>query len=84
MAHLTILIQCKTKGAVGAVCALLCNWQLGASLPNTVGDGALTLQGSHRMGDGPFFSKNLQASLFNDNLSNEPNFGRIHLAGQYL
>ncbi len=30
------------------------------------------------------FSKNLRASLFNDNLSNEPNFGRIHLAGQYL
>ncbi len=30
------------------------------------------------------FSKNLRASLFNDNLSNEPNFGRIHPAGQYL
>ncbi len=29
-------------------------------------------------------SKNLRASLFNDDLSNEPNFGRIHLAGQYL
>jgi hypothetical protein len=24
------------------------------------------------------FSKNLNASFFNDNLSNEPNFGRIH------
>jgi hypothetical protein len=23
-------------------------------------------------------------TLFNDNLSNEPYFGRIHLAGQYL
>jgi hypothetical protein len=29
-AHLPILVQCKTKGAVGAVCALLRNWQLGA------------------------------------------------------
>jgi hypothetical protein len=28
------------------------------------------------------FSKNLRASLFNDYLSNEPNFSRIHLAGQ--
>ncbi len=25
-----------------------------------------------------------RASLFNDDLSNEPNFGRVHLAGQYL
>jgi hypothetical protein len=29
-------------------------------------------------------SKNLRVSLFNDDLSNEPNFSRIHLAGQYL
>ncbi len=29
------------------------------------------------------FSKNLRASLFNEDLSNEPNFGRIHLAGQW-
>jgi hypothetical protein len=28
--HLPILVQCKTKGAVGAVSALLYNWQLGA------------------------------------------------------
>ncbi len=27
---------------------------------------------------------NLRASLFYNGLSNEPNFGRIHLAGQYL
>jgi hypothetical protein len=26
----SILLRCKTKGAVGAVCALLCNWQLSA------------------------------------------------------
>ncbi len=30
------------------------------------------------------FSKNLRASLFYKYLSNEPNFGRIHLARQYL
>ncbi len=32
------------------------------------------------------FCKNLLASLcmYNKGLSNEPNFGRIHLAGQYL
>jgi hypothetical protein len=29
-AHLPILVRYKTKGAVGAVCALLRNWQLGA------------------------------------------------------
>jgi hypothetical protein len=30
------------------------------------------------------FPKNYRASLFNYELSNEHNFGRIHLAGQYL
>jgi hypothetical protein len=36
------------------------------------------------MGDGRIFLKSFRASLFNDDLTNEPNFGRIHLAGQYL
>jgi hypothetical protein len=36
------------------------------------------------MGDGQIFLKTFRASLFNDDLSNEPNFGRIHLVGQYL
>jgi len=36
------------------------------------------------MGDGRNILKSHCASLFNDDLSNEPNFGRIHLAGQYL
>ncbi len=35
------------------------------------------------MGDGRILSKNLRALLFNDDLSNEPYFGRIHLTGQY-
>jgi hypothetical protein len=30
------------------------------------------------------FSKNLRVPLFNDDLSIEPNFGRIHLTGQYF
>ncbi len=50
----------------------------------TVRDSTVLLKGSHRMGDGWIFSKNLRASLFNDDPSNEPNFGRIHLAGQNL
>ncbi len=36
------------------------------------------------MGDGRIFLKIFCSSLFNDDLSNEPNFGQIHLAGQYL
>jgi hypothetical protein len=36
------------------------------------------------MGGGRIFPKNLRASLFNDDLSNKLNLGRIHLAGQYL
>ncbi len=31
------------------------------------------------MGDGQICLKNHRASLFNDDLSNEPNFGQIHL-----
>jgi hypothetical protein len=34
------------------------------------------------MGDGRNFLKNHRASLFKDDLSNEPNFGWIYLAGQ--
>jgi hypothetical protein len=41
------------------------------------------LKSSHRMGDGRIFSINLCASLFNNDLSNEPNFDLIHLAGLY-
>jgi hypothetical protein len=37
---------------------------------------------SHDGGQADFSKKPLR--LFNKNLSNEPNFGRIHLAGQYL
>jgi hypothetical protein len=36
------------------------------------------------MGDGQIFPKYIRASLFNDDLWNDPNFGRIHLDGQYL
>jgi hypothetical protein len=43
-----------------------------------------TLKGSQRMVSGWIFLKTFRASLFNDDLSNEPNFGRIHLVGQYV
>jgi len=36
------------------------------------------------MGGGRIFLKNHRASLFNEDLSNEHDFCRIHLAGQYL
>jgi hypothetical protein len=39
------------------------------------------MKGSQRMGGGRII---LKTSLFNEDLSNEPNFGQIHLAGQYL
>jgi len=57
IAHLQILVQCKTKGTVGAVCGLLRIWPLGAYWPITVLDGAEYLKGSHRMGDGRIFLK---------------------------
>ncbi len=36
------------------------------------------------MGDGRIFLKTRPDDSFNKVLSNEPTFGRIHLAGQYL
>jgi hypothetical protein len=43
-----------------------------------------TLNGSRRMGGGRIFLKSLREASFNKDLSNEPTFSRIHLAGQYL
>ncbi len=43
-----------------------------------------TLKGSRRMGGGQIFLKSLCDTSFNKDLSNEPNFGRNHLAVQYL
>ena len=36
------------------------------------------------MGGGRVFVKTVSASLFKEDPSNEPNFGQIHLTGQYL
>jgi hypothetical protein len=36
------------------------------------------------MGDGRIFLETFGASLFNNDLSNEPNLGQIHLGRQYL
>jgi hypothetical protein len=53
---------------------LLYNWQVKNN----------NLKGSRRMGGGRIFRKTFRTYLFNEDLSNEPNFGKIHLAGQYL
>jgi hypothetical protein len=63
--------------------ALLHNWQLDALLPVTVGDG-FNFKGLSLDGVRADFSKNLHASLFNDDLSNEHNFGRILLLDSTL
>ncbi len=56
----------------------LYNWQLKSSRRSHA------LKGSHSMGDGWIFLKPRCDDSFKKVLSNEPNFGRIHLAGQYL
>ncbi len=43
-----------------------------------------TFKGLSEDGGRLIFPKNLRASLFNDELSKEPKFGLIYLAGQYL
>jgi hypothetical protein len=47
-------------------------------------DGTLPLKGSHSMWDMRIFLKSLRDASFNKDLSSEPTFGRIHVAGQYL
>ena len=54
------------------------NWQLKSRRRSHA------LKGSHSMGDGRIFLKNRRDVSFNQGLSNEPTFGLIHLAGQYL
>jgi hypothetical protein len=54
------------------------NWQLKST------GRSHTLKGSHSMGDGRILLKDQRDDSFKKVLSNEPNFGRIHLAGQYL
>jgi hypothetical protein len=53
------------------------NWQLKNRRSHTLKD-------SHLMGDVRIFLKTCRDTSFNKDLSNEPNFDRIHLAGQYL
>jgi hypothetical protein len=56
----------------------LYNWQLKSSRRSDA------LKGSHSMGDGQILLKPRRDNSFKKVLSNEPNFGRIHLAWQYL
>jgi hypothetical protein len=57
---------------------LLYNWQLKNK------ERSNTLKGSRRIRGGRIFLKTFRAFLFNEPLSNEPNFGQIHPAGQHL
>ncbi len=43
-----------------------------------------SLKGSHSLGGGRIFLKTRRDASFNKDLSNEPNFDRIHLVGQFL
>ncbi len=64
-------IKLKAQSERCAPCCAIGNWVLIANYCT-------------KMGDTQIFSKNLRcASLFNDDLYNEPNFGRICLAGLY-
>jgi len=55
---------------------LLHNWQLKSTRRSH------TLKGSHEIRDGRILLKHPRDDSFKKGLSNEPNFGRIHLAGQ--
>jgi hypothetical protein len=59
-------------------CCTIVNWKTGNRKRTN------TLKGSRRLGGSRIFLKSLRDTSFNKDLSNEPNFGRIHLAGQYL
>ncbi len=86
--HLTIeteLFHSAFENPCMMVCAPFCafgHWVHNGQLLYEMA--ALALKGSHEMGDGRNFLKSRRAFLFNDDLSNEPNLDRIHLAGQYL
>jgi hypothetical protein len=47
VAYFSILVRCKTKGAVRVVCPLLRIWPLSAKWPIAVLDGAESLKGFH-------------------------------------
>jgi hypothetical protein len=72
IALLPTVERSESKAAGRAVCAVGV-----PELPTVVREGAVTLKGSHRMGDGRDFSKNLRGSLFNKGFSNEPYFRSI-------
>ncbi len=63
IAYLPILGQCKTKGAVRAVCAFLRIWPLGAYIKWPITDGAVYLKGPSQDGGGTEFSKKATAPL---------------------
>ena len=70
------------KGNILGINSSLRHWLQFPNLFIAILSTTLCLKGSHTIGDGRI--KNLRVPLFNDDLSIEPNFGRIHLSGQYL
>ncbi len=68
------LMQCRLCWVTFGI-----SWEIGRGRLGVIA----TPSPSAGWGQAPF-SKNLCTSLFNKYLSNEPNFGRIHLVGQYL
>ncbi len=81
---LSILVCCKTK-AQSEQCSPYC------AFGHQVANGQLLYEMAGnlyraftRWGTGGFFLKKNTAPLSNEDLSNEPNFGQIHFAVQYL
>jgi hypothetical protein len=74
IAPLPILVRCKTKGAAGAVCAIAIRFLIANFCIRWRG----IFKGLSQAEEGADFS--LCAALFTKYLSNEPSFGRMHLA----
>ncbi len=76
LASFLIIVGCKKRAQIELHVR---HWQLGSRLPTTVGGGAKSLRGSHRLG----VERNLRASPFNEVISNDSTLSQIHLVGQY-
>ncbi len=73
----------SVPGAPLRLVSFLC-WEFVSESPTAVRGGSESLKGSHRMGDGRIFQKIPAPLSFIKAFLNESNFGRVHLAGQYL
>jgi hypothetical protein len=71
----------ENKRPLTELCALL---TVRILIANSCTKWRCSFKGLSQDGERADFSKNLHASLFNEYLSIEPDFSRIHIAGQYL